>query len=148
MNMQVNANITPQVPQTGTVASSTDTGSSSTTTDSTGAGSAASSGGANASASTRSAAGVLSGASTNSVAIQQLKALINSLRAQLAKTQEAIAHERVLASQDASGVAASTATSLSGQVATIESALQTATAELAQLMLASGNTTGLVNDTV
>jgi len=148
--MQVNANVSPQVLQTGTTSSSTDAGSSSTTTDSAGAsaGSAASATGTNASASAGSAAGVSSSGSANSAAIQQLKALINSLRAQLAKTQEAIAHEQALARQDASGVAASAAMSLSGQVATIESALQTATAELAQLMLASGNTTGLVNDTV
>ncbi|WP_276314303.1 hypothetical protein [Paraburkholderia phosphatilytica] len=38
-------------------------------------------------------------------------------------------------------------TSLQGQVATINSAISTATEELAQLMLASGQTTGMVNTT-
>jgi Tfp pilus assembly pilus retraction ATPase PilT len=76
-----------------------------------------------------------------------MKALIEALREQLAKTQEAIARQRALAKDDPTGAANGVAMSLSAEVATIESALQTATAQLAQLMLAGGQTTGMVNET-
>ncbi|WP_296651458.1 hypothetical protein [Paraburkholderia sp.] len=144
LHMQVNSTVSGQVSQAGTSASSTDADSPSTTTAPAHASSSTTHGGAHSGA----AAGASSnGTSAESPAIRQLKAFIQSLRAQLAKTQEAIAHDMALAKHDPSGVASGGAMSLTGELMTLESALQTATAELAQLMLASGETTGMVSDT-
>jgi len=141
--MQINTNVSAQAPQAGTSARSTDADSPSTTTAPANPRSPTTSGGAHTGAATGTSP---SGGSADSPAIQQLNAPMRGLRAQLAKTQEAIARERALVKDDPTGMASSAAMALSGEVATIESALQTATAELAQLLLASDEPTGTVNE--
>jgi cell division septum initiation protein DivIVA len=79
-------------------------------------------------------------------AIKQLKQLIEELQRQLSELQAQISRESHMAAKDATGASSMAAMTLSGQVTGIESAMQVARSEIVQMMIASGETTGLISD--
>jgi hypothetical protein len=75
--------------------------------------------------------------------VQQLKAMIERLQKQLAALRLEIARASASAAHD--GGVSPVVTSLQGEVTVIEAALQGATAALAELLLKSGTSTGLID---
>jgi hypothetical protein len=79
-------------------------------------------------------------------AIKQLKQLIEELQRQLSELQAQVSRESHMSAKDTTGASSMAAMTLGGEATGIESALQVARSELVQMMIASGETTGLISD--
>lgn len=89
--------------------------------------------------------GASSTGSKDNSAVSMLKELIESLQAQLAQAEQQMARASRKSSQAADGASNDAMAGAAAAVNQISAAIQMATAELVQLMLASGQTTGLVD---